>query len=245
MDIVDYLKINDISINENYFKKENILSCNNNSIEQINLIVETQKRIMGNKENFMPRINSILGKEIESKKIYLRKSTKYIEHLKNKSNRSEFENYIIEEGNKVIYSAQKAINAVIKDEYLNLIKRSMNNYEMTIGRVDEGSLAIDNNNIIMRTTKYIAYNMIENDCYSYIRKLKRKGEIHKIECTIQEFIYLSDLDKISANYISLLTDYPLESIKILLKIRNEKEKFTEEQWIKQIKISRNIDGLLF
>ena len=39
-----------------------------------------------------------------------------------------------------------------------------------------------------------------------------------------------------------LANYPIESMKLLLKLKYDKSKFTEEQWIEQINLSKKIDG---
>ena len=244
MEILYYLNKNSINICEQDFKNSKN-TIQGNAINQIKLIVELQRKLMGNNLNFIPRINSSIGKEFESKKIYLRKSIKYITDIKNKSSTDYFEDYIISESEKIIEIATRAIEKLFMNDYLSLIRRSMDRYEVTMGRVDEGSLSRKEEDIIIRTTKYMSYNMIENDCYAYIRRMKRKYDFNNIENVIKEYVYEAELSNRSYIYIELLSKYPIESIKTLLKIKDTKGRMTEEQWIEQINISKKIDGLLF
>ncbi len=199
---------------------------------------------MGNSSNFLPKINSSIGKELESKKVYLKKCIKYIEDIRNKSSTDYFEDYIISQGEKIIDKGESVINKLEYSNYLDLIRRSMDNYEVTLGRVDESSLCKIDNSIIIRTTKYMSYNMIENDCYSYIRRMKRKCEFNNIDKVIEEYVYAAELDSKSIDYIKVLSEYPIDSIRILLKIRDMKEHKLEKQWIEQINISKKNDKLL-
>ncbi len=244
MELLYYLNKNNINVCEQDFKNSRN-NIEDNSINQMRLIAEIQKKLMGNSLNFIPRINSSIGKEIESKKVYLRKNIKYITDIKNKSSTNYFEEYIVNEGQQIIDIATRAIGKLLIDDYLSLIRRSMDRYEVTIGRTDEGSIKRKDEDIIIRTKKYMSYNMIENDCYSYIRRMKRKYQFNSIDDAIKEYVYEANLSSTSYTYIKLLSEYPIESIKILLKIKDVKDRMTEEQWIEQINISKKIDGLLF
>ena len=244
MEMLYYLNNNNINICEQDFKNSRN-NIEDSSINQMKLIAEIQKKIMGNNLNFIPRINSSIGKEIESKKVYLRKNIKYITDIKNKSSTNYFESYIVDEGENIINIARGAIDKLVVDDYLSLIRRSMERYEVTLGRSDEGSLRRKDNGIIIRTTRYMSYNMIENDCYSYIRRMKRRYDFNSIDDVIKEYILEANLSGTSYAYIKLLSEYPIESIKTLLKIKDVKDRMTEEQWIEQINISKKIDGLLF
>lgn len=242
MEILDYLESKNIIVEDKNFHKSNYSITNYNISKQIELIIEVEKILMGKKDTILPRIDSSIGKEVESMKVQVRKSLKNMSLLEQKENKNSFDYYILEEGNKIINRAKKSIEALNKDEYLSLIMRSMNKYEICLGRVDEGNLKIENGVINIRTIKYLSYNMIEQDCYCYLKRLKKRGYQYSIESTINDFISKSDLGKASENYIKVLANYPLESMKLLMKLKYEKEKLTEEEWIKEINISRNIDG---
>ena len=43
--------------------------------------------------------------------------------------------------------------------------------------------------------------------------------------------------------MTILANYPLESIKELLKLKEDRERFSDEEWIKEIGIAQKIDGI--
>ena len=172
----------------------------------------------------------------------IKKIEKMIEILDEKNKKSNFDYFIIEEGNKALDRAKNSLNSLNDKEYLELIMRSMNNYEICLGRVDEGNLIKINNIINIRTIRYLSYNLLENDCYNYIKRLRKKGIDINTEEIINCFLNKWNLDDKSLRYINVLANYPIESMKLLLKLKYDKSKFTEEQWIEQINLSKKIDG---
>ena len=76
----------------------------------------------------------------------------------------------------------------------------MKRYEICLGRVDESSLKRDKNEIIyIRSNKYIVYDLLESDCYNYIKKIKRRKKGYGINNIIDEFVNKSALDQGSIN----------------------------------------------
>lgn len=243
MNILDFLNSNDVVVGEQGFFKENKTKYQRDTDEQISLIVETQKILMGKKSTILPRIESSIGKEIESFIVQVKKVKKMVSFLRNKEDKNDFDYFIIDEGSKILVEAIKCLNLLNNDEYLRIISRSMNNYEMCLGRVDEGSLKKDDRTIYIRTIRYLSYNMIEHDCYSYIKRLKRHGYEGNIDNIINDFAYKAQLNKESITYMNLLVNYPIESIKALIKLKYDKDKFTEMEWIKEINSAKKIDSI--
>ena len=243
MDIVEFLNGNGIIVGEENFhksgRKKYILDTNN----QISLIIEVQKILKGKKTNIIPRVESSVGKEIEAFIVQTKKTLKMIRSFEEKYKKSDFDLFIIDEGNKILSRANKSLNALDEDKYLKIIIRSMNNYDICLGRVDEGSLKKEGLTICIRTTRYIYYNMIEHDCYNYIKRLKKRGYEGDIIKLINDFAYKSNLNKDSIDYMILLSNYPLESIKTLLKLKEDRGRFSDEEWIKEIDIAKKIDGI--
>lgn len=243
MDILEFLNSNGIIVGEENFpkgiRKKYIWDTDN----QISLIIEVQKILRGKKTNIIPRVESSIGKEIESFIVQTKKTLKMIRSFEEKYNKSDFDLFIIDEGNKILSRANKSLNTLDEDEYLKIIIRSMNDYDICLGRVDEGNLKKDGLTICIRTTRYISYNMIEHDCYNYIKRLKKRGYEGDIIKLINDFAYKSDLNKDSIDYITILSNYPLESIKTLLKLKEDRERFSDEEWIKEIGIAQKIDGI--
>lgn len=85
--------------------------------------------------------------------------------------------------------------------------------------------------------------MIEQDCYNYIKRLKKRGYKEDINKLINDFVYKSNLNRDSIDYIRILSNYPIESIKVLLKLKEDRERFSDEGWVNQIHVAQNIDGI--
>ena len=43
--------------------------------------------------------------------------------------------------------------------------------------------------------------------------------------------------------MKVLANYPVESIKVLSKLRYDRERFTDDEWAKEINMSQSIDGI--
>lgn len=243
MDILEFLNDNGIIVGEENFPKSNRKKYILDTDNQISLIIEVQKILKGKKTNIIPRVESSVGKEIESFIVQAKKTLKMIRSFEEKYNKSDFDLFIIDEGNKILSRANKSLNTLDEDEYLKIIIRSMNNYDICLGRVDEGNLKKEGLTICIRTTRYISYNMIEHDCYNYIKRLKKRGYKGDIIKLINDFAYKSNLNKDSIDYMTILSNYPLESIKTLLKLKEDRDKFSDEEWIKEIGIAQKIDGI--
>lgn len=242
MDILEFLNDNRVIVGESTFPKEKAKKNIINTNEQISLVVEIQKILIGRKTTMLPRIESSIGKDIANFIVQIKKIEKMIEILDEKNKKSNFDYFIIGEGNKALDRAKNSLNSLNDKEYLELIMRSMNNYEICLGRVDEGNLIKINNIINIRTIRYLSYNLLENDCYNYIKRLRKKGIDINTEEIINCFLNKWNLDDKSLRYINVLANYPIESMKLLLKLKYDKSKFTEEQWIEQINLSKKIDG---
>lgn len=243
MDIIEFLNNNGIIVGEENFPKENKKNYKRDIDNQISLIIEVQKIIMGKKVSIIPRIESSIGREIESFIVQTKKVFKMLNLLVEKINKSEFDFFILEVGNKILKRANKSIDALDEGEYLKIIVRSMNNYEVCLGRVDEGSLKKERMTISIRTIRYISYNMIEHDCYNYIKRLRKKGYKDDISYIIKDFSYKSNLNTESINYMMVLANYPIESIKVLLKLKYDRDRLNNYEWIKEIEMAQKIDGI--
>lgn len=240
MDIVTYLNNNNIIIDENFFGKNDRNSMDISN--QLDLIIMAHNRIINNKITIIPRINSTIGKDVESFKLQVKKVEKLLKRLSLNNNKSDLEYYLLEKGDLAIKRAKKSIDNIDNDNYLSIIRRSMKNYEICLGRVDEGNLKLIENDIIkIRTAKYISYNLIEHDLFNYIKRTKRRDSNIEIEKIIDEFIYKSSLSEKSKNYLISLVNYPVETMKLIYKYNND-NKGKYDEWVKKINMAIDIDG---
>ena len=171
MDIYEYLSSRSIIISDEKFKDNAEVSVS----DQIQLISDAHKRLLDGKEAIIPRIQSVIGREFEGYKVDIKKNKNYINKIINNKSTNYIEDYLIDEGSRIIKKAQETLSLLDLEIYFSIIKRSMKRYEICLGRVDESSLKRDKNEIIyIRSNKYIVYDLLESDCYNYIKKSKEE-----------------------------------------------------------------------
>ena len=238
-----YIQSRNIYINN---KKRNIEKVNMEEIfKQIDNIIFFQKTFGKYDENLFPRIKCTIGKEIDDFKGQILLIKKYRNNIKNKKNLNELDKYILENGNGLIEKVNNSLINIENSDYRKLIKRSMNNYEVCLGRVDEANLSVaEDGKINISTIKYLTYNLKENDIYFYIKKIKRRNISISIEEVIDYYISKENLGMNSREYLKALVLIPNEELKTLERIILGKLKISEEEVLKEInkmiKIDRNI-----
>lgn len=240
MDIYEYLSSRSIIISDEKFKDNAEVSVS----DQIQLISDAHKRLLDGKEAIIPRIQSVIGREFEGYKVDIKKNKNYINKIINNKSTNYIEDYLIDEGSRIIKKAQETLSLLDLEIYFSIIKRSMKRYEMCLGRVDESSLKRDKNEIIyIRSNKYIVYDLLESDCYNYIKKIKRRKKGYGINNIIDEFVNKSALDQGSIKYLRILSIYPNESMKILNKCRNGRIDITNEDVVSKFRNAKECDGI--
>ena len=240
MDIYEYLSSRSIIISDEKFKDNAEVSVS----DQIQLISDAHKRLLDGKEDIIPRIQSVIGREFEGYKVDIKKNKNYINKIINNKSTNYIEDYLIDEGSRIIKKAQETLSLLDLEIYFSIIKRSMKRYEICLGRVDESSLKRDKNEIIyIRSNKYIVYDLLESDCYNYIKKIKRRKKGYGINNIIDEFVNKSALDQGSIKYLRILSIYPNESMKILNKCRNGRIDITNEDVVSKFRNAKECDGI--
>lgn len=240
MDIYEYLSSRSIIISDEKFKDNAEVSVS----DQIQLISDAHKRLLDGKEAIIPRIQSVIGREFEGYKVDIKKNKNYINKIINNKSTNYIEDYLIDEGSHIIKKAQETLSLLDLEIYFSIIKRSMKRYEICLGRVDESSLKRDKNEIIyIRSNKYIVYDLLESDCYNYIKKIKRRKKGYGINNIIDEFVNKSALDQGSIKYLRILSIYPNESMKILNKCRNGRIDITNEDVVSKFRNAKECDDI--
>lgn len=245
------IKINVVNLNS-YLKNKNIYIINKKInvekvsreeiFKQIDNIILFQKTFGSYKENLFPRIKCTIGKEINNFNGQVLLIKKYLNNINIKGTLKELDRYILGNGNILIEKVSNEITKIENNDYKNLIKRSMNNYEVCLGRSDEGNLSVsEDGKIKIGTIKYLTYNLKENDIYFYIKKLKRRNIAISIEEVIDYYILKEDLGKNSKEYLKALALIPNEELRILERIILRKTKIPEEEILNEINRARKID----
>lgn len=210
---------------------------------QLNNIIDFQNKAKGYKDNILPRIGASIGKDLEGYKVQIKSLEYDLERINEKIDKNSVDIFILEKGNSFLSRGKRAIEYIESNNYKKLIRRSMENYEICLVRVEENNLrCVENGNIEVGTINYLTYNLIEHDIYSYLKRIKRKTDLIDIEYTIEYFVSKSLLDDDSIKYLNGLLSYPLESLRIWNKYRKNKKNLTEEEYIDAFYKAIKIDG---
>lgn len=210
---------------------------------QIENIVLFQSKVNSYKENLLPRIGGSIGREINNYNSQIILLRRYLKEIENKSHLNLIDFYLIKNGEYLLNKGKKALNNLYSSNYRSLIERSMKNYEVCLGRVDENNLIVSRDNkIFIGTIKYLTYNIKEHDIYSYIKKIKRKDTNIDIEEIINFYVTKSNLEEDSKEYLRSLSAYPNEEFKIMERYILGKLNLKEEEIIESLYKARKMDS---
>lgn len=229
----EYLSANNIEIKNNYFKSFKSYE-EKDILNQINLINEVDRILTRYSSIGYTRLYSTIGKRIENYKVYLRRLKIDLEYRESIENLNEVDLFLLNEGENILKQGWESIKLLKDVDYIELIKRSMNLGEICLGKTDESNLR-KNKAIEIGKTKNISYNIIEEDIYIYLKKLKRRNKNLKIEYYLDEFINLSKLGKDSREYIKILLSFPTDTLKHWLRYKEGKKDMAFEEYLTNIK----------
>jgi hypothetical protein len=220
--VSEFLDIKGITIIGQCFDYDKNIS-EKDIISQINLIVELHKALIGCNFDDLSRIKSIIGKEIESYKVQIKRLQRHYDYIFNKNCTNEIENLILSNGKIMLKQAEKALNYIHEHDYFGVIKRSMNRGEICLGKVDKNNLRKNKDKIEIGTVKAMTYNLVEEDLFNYIKRLQRKKFNIDEEELVKVFVYGSHLSYNSIDYLKGLLSYPKDFLKIWERYRNSKK----------------------
>lgn len=231
--IIDYLLDKDVVVTNNIFK--NNRRYNNELIKaQLVLANAIHKILMGYYSNSTTRINSIVGKKIENIKIEIKRSKSHLRYLDNKKIKNICDEFLLSNGEMILRKAEEGISYLEDIDYLGIINRSMKKNEICLGRIDEENLRV-RDCIEIGTIKNIKHNLIEEDIYNYLRKIKRQEICIDIKSIVNEYINMAKLNKSSEEYINMLLMIPYDCLKYWRRYRENKRKITELEYLNNLK----------
>lgn len=179
------------------------------------------------------RINSIIGKRVEYIKVYLKRLKKDLEMRHKKEFLNSMDRFLLSKGKNIISQGEEVLERIMEIDYLGLIRRSMRNNEICLGRVDERNLRKDKD-IEIGNIKNLSYNLIEEDIYEYLKKIRRRGNGGNEELYIEKYIIEKGLQNSSGEYIKLLLQIPYDSLRQWLRYSQGKRIMAPEDYLENI-----------
>jgi len=224
--LLDYLGQNGIKVGE----IDTLVNYRNlteeQALEQLFIISEFHKKIMGYNGYMNIRLDNKTGRMIEQYKIYNKKLKRDIKKIKLNTPENQFEELLLEIGDVYLERAENCIEEIYKWDYIDLISRSMQRVELCLGCTDFNHIAKDES-IVISTLNNCCYNMVEIDCVYFINKLKKKGLTMNWESLIYKYCDFEGLECKSAKFISGLVSYPYEFMKCCSRYRENKKDWDE------------------
>lgn len=230
----EYLNKKGIAITGYYFKYDKNID-KRECIDQVKLIVELQKILIGCKFKGLNRLGSTIGKEVEDFKVQIKKLQKDYNCIVDKCCKNDVDKLILLEGKRILQQGIESVDYIYKHDYFGIIERSMNREEICIGRVDQGNLRCKQGIFEIGKIKEMEYNLVEEDLYMYIKKLQRKQFDIDQDELIKIFVHGSHLASNSFDYLRGLCSYPKDFLKTWEKYRDNKKKRTDEEFLAEFK----------
>lgn len=215
---------------EKGIKLVNTFELDNNSCfdveNHIKVLGEFHNKVKGFNYHVSKCITNNLGKNIEEKKVEIKKNKRFMEEHKSEK--------IYENMYYIIKQAENSIEKVYESNYLELINRSMRNFEMCIGNSSYSNI-IKKSEIEILSIEKCSYDMLENDGVYFLSKLKNKDSKIDYKSLIKLYCKEEKLDENSENYMIAVLSYPKESMKKISKYRLNKKSWNQDQFFIELK----------
>lgn len=185
-------------------------------------------------------INSVIGRLVENIKADISKCRTHLNSIQIEEKINSMDKFLLNNGNKIIETAEEAIQRVNQIDYLGIIKRSMKKNEICLGKVDESNIRVSNC-IEIGHLKDISYNLIEEDIYNYLKRVNRKSPDLDLDMFIEDYIKCACLGSDSRCYIKILLSIPYDTIKIWKRYILNKKQIESSKYIESINKSINYE----
>lgn len=231
----EYLLEKNILITGEYFK-EGKAKDDIRILKQILLINKVDNILSGYYGNGTTRINSTIGKRLESIKVEIKKLRRDLRIREKKDDLNVMDKFILENGEIILKQGEDSIKLINEIDYLNIIRRSMKENEICLGRVGEENLR-EVKVIEIGNLKNISYNLKEEDIYEYLRRLRKRQVESKEDYYIEEFIKTANLKKDSKDYIKILLNVPYDTLRQWYRYSQGKRNISPDKHLENIKFA--------
>ncbi|MBV7272381.1 spore coat protein [Clostridiaceae bacterium UIB06] len=238
----EYLKAKGIKCVCQFEDNEDIDVINTSVVKkQICNITEFHIKTLGYTGYMNKRLDNNIGKVVEQYKIYVKRLSKQLNNFKKSGSSNKFENLVLKYGDIYLDRANKCINMINNNNYIDLILRSMKRTEMCLGNTYFNNLRKMNSLEIINIDN-CCYNMVEMDLFNLLTKIKRRGIDIDFSSCIKDFCDLESLDINSFNFALSMISYPYEFVKCCNRYREGIKKWTTEQYTEKLQKAMIADG---
>lgn len=182
-------------------------------------------------------IQNSTGKLVENYKIYNKKLKRIIET--NYNDETLYKIIIGNKGTKYLKRGEKCISLIKELGYFNIIRRSMEKYEVCLGPTYYDNLR-KSQGVKVKSLKDSCYNFWEIDAVSFLRKLKGKGCQFDWDGLIKYYCKIENLEEESRQFILAAISYPIEFMKCIDKYH--RKKWSSEVLIDKLNKAIKMDG---
>ncbi|AJA46340.1 hypothetical protein CPAST_c02400 [Clostridium pasteurianum DSM 525 = ATCC 6013] len=235
-----YLNESNIRLTNNSF--DNVLEniTENKVLEQIDTIYGFHKSVLGCNSIIFKSIPNKIGKTVEKYKIRIKNLKRDLKGFKDKSTLNEFENMVLKTSDNYLSRAEKCIDIVNRCNYINLVKRSMQRFEICLGNTYFDNLR-NSDGLEINSLKKCAYNMLEMDGIYLINKVKKNKNDIDLEKIINYFCKIEQFDKYSNNFIRALISYPHAYMKCCERYRLSKKQWDINEYVMSLNRAMKLD----
>lgn len=220
--------------------KKTALSDNKVS-EHLKVLSEFHKNVLGDKGYVGNIIDNRIGKTVEKYKIGTKKAKRDIYKICEKSPENEFEKLLYKYGDIYVKRGEKCINRVMSLGYMDIITRSMEKNEICIGNTGFDNIR-KTDRIEVIDLRSCCFNIVEEDAFDFLVKLKRKGEKLFWRGLVQEYCKYEGLNCQSMDFILALMSYPWEFIKCCNRYRSLKKDWPADKYSQALTRAMERDG---
>lgn len=209
--------------------------------EQILNISEFHERTSGYMELMNKRLDNNIGKMVEQYKVYIRRFGKDLDNLNKNGASNKFEKKLVKYGDLYLIRAQKCIDNIYINNYIDLIMRSMKRVEVCLGNTSFDNLRKEDF-LKVKNVDNCCYNMVEMDLVHFFSKIKRKGVMVDFNGLVKEFCRVEALANDSEKFILSILSYPYEFMKCYNRYRERSKSWTEEEYVLKLEKAIISDG---
>lgn len=241
MDFINYLQSNDIIIVKKFATFEKHGYSDNEIKEHINLIVKVQEVLNNYDPNDFFVFKSFVWKKPEHLNKNLRSLKKYYNKLLEEGPKNKYESHILKNGEECIRRGTRCSDELKLVKYKLLIKRSMVNKEIALGKTHYDNLKLEEK-IKIKDIKSVGYNMAEMDIIQFLNKAKKNISDKELTQHIDYFCNLKGLSSISKRFILTMLSFPTKFIKYSLRYFENPAYYMQNTHIDKFKNALVLDG---